>query len=105
MIAYEKKPNKTRRALILSLLVVLGFTIFLVSEKLMNDGEETLVFNEIPVLKLPDDESIRLPYTVDAIIAIDYFDGEAGDIPKVVEFEGVYRQSQGIDLILSLIHI
>lgn len=62
MIAYEKKSNKTRRALILSLLVVLCVSVFLLSEKMMQQGEETLVFNEtVPVIKLPDDESIQLP--------------------------------------------
>lgn len=102
MIAYEKKSNKTRRALILSLLVVLCVSVFLLSEKMMEQGEETLVFNEtVPVIKLPDDESIKLPYTVDGTIAIDYFDGKEGEVPKVVEFEGVFRPSQGIDVVYN----
>ena len=41
MIAYEKKSNKTRRALILSLLVVLCVSVFLLSEKMMQQGGNT----------------------------------------------------------------
>ena len=29
---------------------------------------------------------------------MDYFDGESGSIISVVEFEGVYRPSQGVDI-------
>ena len=104
MIAYEKKSKKTRRALILSLLTVLCVSVFLLSEQMMKEPQETLVFNETdPVLNLPKEEikteTVILPTKADVSIAIDYFDGKDGDVPKLVEFENVFRPSQGVDLI------
>lgn len=107
MIAYEKKNRKAKKRFLLSL----GCLILLVSGIFVYDfirPKTEPVFYEFPILQLPDtnksDEKpieekpqFILPYKEGKVV-VDYFDGENNDIISVVEFEGVYRPSQGVDI-------
>ena len=107
MIAYEKKNKKARKRFYLSL----GCLTLLVSGILIYDfmkPKTEPVFQNFPILQLPDKMMIDekqeeekpkfiKPYK-DGKVVVDYFDGENSDIISVVEFEGVYRPSQGMDI-------
>lgn len=108
MIAYERKKLKLRK----SVLLVLGCSVLLIGGFLANELNKPPiiepVFSDFPVLNLPDTkeepkEEVKekpqfiLPYKEGKVV-VDYFDGENGDIVSVVEFEGVYRPSQGVDI-------
>lgn len=99
MIAYEKK-SKSKKAFILSLSFILVVSVGFLTKSLFDkQNADTLVFkDELPVIKLPaSKEKIVKPFKVDATLAIDYFDGTSKNTTSIVEFEGVYRPSQGLD--------
>lgn len=108
MIAYEKKNKKARRTLIIGCGLFLVAAVTAASINLLPlDDTQVPVFQELPVLKLPDTpfeepkeetEQVMLPYDEGKIV-VEYFDGTAKEVPSVVEFEGVYRPSQGIDIV------
>ena len=50
--------------------------------------------NEKPIEEKPQ---FILPYKEGKVV-VDYFDGKTSEIISVVEFEGVYRPSQGVDI-------
>ena len=59
--------------------------------------EETL-----PVLALPDAQQKGVkPFSVDAQVVLDYYDGKESEINNITQFEGVYRGNQGIDYALN----
>lgn len=103
MIAYEKKNKKARRRFGVSIgiliLLIGGMAIY----PWLSPKQELPVFNEFPVLKLPDKkeekESLKvvLPYKEGKKV-VDYFTGESGKVVSIVEFEGIYRPSQGVDI-------
>ena len=106
MIAYEKKNRKARKRFYLSL----GCLILLISGILIFDfarPKTEPVFREYPTLQLPGTEKVEekveekpqfiLPYKEGKVV-VDYFDGKSSEIISVVEFEGVYRPSQGVDI-------
>ena len=106
MIAYEKKNKKAKKRFYLSL----GCLSLLVSGILIYDfmrPKTEPVFHEFPILQLPDStveekpveekKQFILPYKEGKVV-VDYFDGKSSDIISVVEFEGVYRPSQGVDI-------
>lgn len=107
MIAYENKNRKVRKKFVIGMsglvLLISGLAIF----DSMNPKTEP-VFQDSFVLQLPnsdkDDENVveektqfALPYKEGKVV-VDYFDGESSNIISVVEFEGVYRPSQGVDI-------
>ena len=107
MIAYEKKNKKARKRFYLSLgcLILLISGIFIYEEI---KPKSELVFQDLPVLQLPDTKEVEeklteekkvfiLPYKEGKVV-VDYFDGENSNIISVVEFEGVFRPSQGVDI-------
>lgn len=106
MIAYERKNRKARRRFIwsLGLLCILSGGILIYQKNMPT--EEVPVFNDFPVIQLPDTvkpaenqkKKIILPYKTGQKV-VDYFDGESSDILSIVEFEGVYRPSQGVDIV------
>lgn len=105
MILYEKKNKKAKR-----ITLVLGFlgliALGVVGFNQLNQKED-VVFNDKLVLKLPDLEEEKevvetkvrfiLPYDTGKKV-IDYFDGKSKEIISVVEFEGIYRPSLGVDI-------
>lgn len=96
MIAYEKR-RQPKKSLILVLVLILIVSVVLMSTQLVKKKEDTLVLNDVGlVLKLPmSKEMVQLPYKEGEIV-VDYFDGKVNELPTVIEFEGVYRPSQGI---------
>ena len=103
MRSYENNAVKwkKRSVIVLSLLLVVAVGTLTWVMNMRNDpGEPTVSENVEVTLPLPDtpaEEKVILPFTVDAQIAVDYFDGEAGETDKFTKFEDVYRSSQGID--------
>ena len=106
MIAYEKKNRKAKKRILVSL----GCLFLLVSGVFVYDfirPKTEPVFYEFPILQLPDTKlnekpieekpQFILPYKEGKVV-VDYFDGENSNIISVVEFEGVYRPSQGVDI-------
>lgn len=102
MIAYERKNKKAKRRFLLSIGIVSLFAVGIVTYQTLNP-KETPVFNEFPVLKLPqspkepDRERFILPYETGKKV-VDYFNGESGMMDSIVEYEGVFRPSQGVDI-------
>ncbi len=41
------------------------------------------------------------PFSVDAQVVLDYYDGKESEINNITQFEGVYRGNQGIDYALN----
>lgn len=104
MVAYEKKNKKARKRFYLSLGCLMLLVAGILALQEMMPQETPLVFHDFPVLKLPDKVSekeekpaVILPYKAGKKV-VDYFDGESSPIVSVVEFEGVYRPSQGVDI-------
>lgn len=110
MIAYERKNKKAKRRFYLSLGFLAVLVAGVIAYQTLMPNQTIPVFNDFPVLKLPDTEeeqqeeptaevkdTIILPYKKGSKV-VDYFDGESSDIVSIVEFEGVYRPSQGVDI-------
>lgn len=104
MYIYERKTNKIKMKLLVSLLILMlvgGF--FFYSQK--NDTKMVGLFkSEDEVrLQLPSieyEEVIMLPYNVNATTVTYFYDKEKDKSileNAIVEFEGVYRPSQGVD--------
>ena len=106
MIVYEKKNKKARKRIYLGL-SVLGLSALGIYGYNQLQPKEDTVFNDEMVLYLPDleetketvEETIKfiLPYETGKKV-VDYFDGKSKEIISVVEFEGVYRPSLGVDI-------
>jgi len=104
MILYEKKNRKARRiTLVLGFLGLIALGVFGFDQ--LNKKDEP-TFNDKLVLTLPDLEEkpvvetktqFILPYDTGKKV-VDYFDGKSKEIISVVEFEGVYRPSLGVDI-------
>lgn len=102
MIA-EKRNRRQRRNWSLGLGFMLMLVVGALAVSMYNpEIEEIPVFNEKLVIRLPQtqikEETIQLPYD-QGEVAVGYFDGISTEVPTVVEFEGVYRPSQGIDIV------
>lgn len=108
MIAYEKRNRKAKRNFYLSLglLFILGSTL-VIYETFKPKSDP--VFSDTFVLQLPNSDTENeeetstdrvqfiLPYKEGKVV-VDYFDGESSNIISVIEFEGIYRPSQGVDI-------
>lgn len=108
MIAYEKKNIKARKRFYLSIGCLTLLCVGIVTFEVLNPKVSEPVFQDFPVLKLPEFKEEKeetkketalfiLPYKQGKVV-VDYFDGENSEIISVVEFEGVYRPSQGVDI-------
>ncbi len=109
MYIYEKKVNKAKASIVIAFvtLIVLVSALFMVQQQ----SNVSLVSNqeEMPTsrLQLPSvtiEDTIILPFEVNASVATHFFDvakEEAILENAVVEFEGVYRPSQGVDYVFD----
>ena len=107
MLSYENKTFKWKKRgiLILScfLIIAVGTLTWMMNQQ-DPAVEPTVAENQEVVLPLPDEDLpdvVEKPFTVDAMIAVDYFDGENEENDAFTQFEGVYRSSQGIDYTLE----
>ena len=106
MIAYERVNRKAKRKVFIGIGLVILVGVGFMGYQHFTPKEEP-VFREELVLNLPDTEKINevidtkvqfiLPFEKGNVV-VDYFDGETGEIISVIEFEGVYRPSQGVDI-------
>lgn len=101
-MTYVKKNQITRRKWIIGISFLLIVSAGITAYNLLPKQSDLPVFQEEFVIKLPS----ALPSTQqqpikpfkEGIIAVDYFNGTSQDVVSVVEYEGVYRPSQGIDI-------
>lgn len=101
MYAYNKKSDRKKVvALGCAIILLCGFG-FLMQWYLTRDNTKlTPVISEEDeiVIKLPDkEENIIAPYTVEASVVLEYFDGSDHEVSDYTNFNGVYRPNQGID--------
>lgn len=102
MYSYTKKNKKAKRIVTGTLMVTLVAAVAGVSymNRTVDEAEQPVSKTEVnvPVISLPkgEEKAIR-PYKVEAVIAIDYYDGSDTDIANMTKFEGTYRANQGID--------
>lgn len=104
MYSYTKKRKLSKRKLVVTLSGLLVIVVaFLSYEYSLGNKPATPVFKEenAPVLTLPANASAtekgKKPFTVDAKVVLDFFDGLDNEVESVTEFEGVYRANQGMD--------
>lgn len=105
MYVYERKSNKTKVTLMVGFTILFLFVCALLVWRQNNDQvlsvakkEDQNVRLNLPVVT--HEESIVLPYTINASVLTHFFDAskEKSILENaVVEFEGVYRPSQGVD--------
>lgn len=105
MYVYEKKNNKAKGLIAVSFVVLFLFACLLFlyrykHEEVIRVGneEESAVRLQLPSLSY--EEAFVLPYSVNAAQLMNFFDPakDTDALEKaVVEFEGVYRPSQGVD--------
>lgn len=103
MYSYTRKNKHLKKYVLGSMFVVCLAAVLGVSYLVMNQGEEETASVgttdiDVPVIALPKttEKAIR-PYTVDANIVLDYYDGNDSEVDNMTKFEGVYRANQGID--------
>lgn len=102
MIAEKRNKNQRRNWIWgLGLMCVISVGVFTLN-LIPPNSEDIPVFHEKMILKLPQiqvkEETIQNPFD-QGEIAVNYFNGISSEIPTVVEFEGVYRPSQGVDIV------
>ena len=104
MYSYTKKRRFSKRKLIVALASVLVIVVaFLSYEYSLRKQPTTPVFQEesVPVLTLPANadasEKGKKPFSIEAKVVLDYFDGKDNEVESVTLFEGVYRANQGMD--------
>lgn len=105
MILYEKKNKKIRRRFYISFGILCLSAIGVYSYSKLRPTNDP-VFKDELVLFLPDLEEKEvvetkvqfiLPYDTGKKV-VDYFDGKTKEVISVVEFEGIYRPSLGVDI-------
>lgn len=101
MYAYNKKSDRKKVIALGCALILLCCSIFLM-QWYLNRGDDPIapVISEEDevVIKLPDkEESIIAPYTVEASVVLEYFDGSDHEVNDFTNLNGVYRPNQGID--------
>lgn len=103
MYSYTKEKKFPKRKMIVSLFCLLAISVSYLSYEYYEQrhAADTPVFKDenVPVLALPnsDAQKIYKPFSVEAVTALEFFDGKESEIENVTEFEGVYRGNQGID--------
>lgn len=107
MYSYVKERKLSKKKLLLSLACLLVAGCGLISYGFYQEQQskkESAVFKEetLPVLALPDAQQKGVkPFSVDAQIVLDYYDGKESKVNNITQFEGVYRGNQGIDYALN----
>ena len=104
MYSYKKKKRFPKRSLMVFMsCLCMCAAAYLTYEYTLQDKEaQTPVFNEdtTPVLNLPQSDTIEKgvqPFSVDAKVVLDYYDGSDTKVASLTKFEGVYRGNQGMD--------
>ncbi len=104
MYSYTKKSSHRKAAVIGAMSLILAVAAAGISYLLVPHDEgatDTPVSIEavnVPVITLPaQSEKAKRPYTVEASIVLDFYDGQTSEIPSMTKFEGTYRGNQGID--------
>lgn len=111
MIAYERTNKKAKRRFYLGMGFCALIAAGILTYQALIPPASVPVFSDFPVLKLPDreekpveeevtaevKEKVILPYKTGKKV-VDYFDGESSNIISIIEFEGVFRPSQGVDI-------
>lgn len=102
MYSYTKKKNHRKAIIIGSMTLMLAAAAVGVSYYLSQDTSEDLPVStkdiSVPVIALPkEEEQAKRPYSVEASVVLDYYDGSESDVPSMTKFEGTYRANQGID--------
>ncbi len=100
MQMYKQSRKKTKFIFGLSIVLVIAIALLIVQLLQVDTTvEEVAVLKEEEqVLDLPiQEQRVQLPFSVEAQIAIEYFDGQDHDVVDYTKFEGVYRPSQGMD--------
>lgn len=104
MYSYKKKKRFPKRSLMVFMsCLCMCAAAYLTYEYTLQDKEaQTSVFNEdtTPVLNLPQSDTIEKgvqPFSVDAKLVLDYYDGTDTKVASLTKFEGVYRGNQGMD--------
>ena len=102
MLSYENKTIrwKKRGIVVMScfLIIAVGTLTWMMNQD--PQTEPTVAEDQEVILPLPDEELpqiVQKPFAIDAVVAVDYFDGEENKTDTFVKFEEVYRSSQGID--------
>lgn len=104
MYSYTKEKKFPKRKLIVSLSCLLvAATAFMTYEYSMSKKtKDSAVFKEdtTPVITLPsgtqEEKGIK-PFSIDAKVALEYFDGKDSKVDNMTKFEGIYRANQGMD--------
>lgn len=104
MYSYKKKKGFPKRSLMVFMsCLCMCAAAYLTYEYSFQDKEaQTPVFKEdtVPVINLPQIDSIEKgvqPFSVDAKVVLDYYDGSETKVASLTKFEGVYRGNQGMD--------
>ena len=104
MYSYTKK-NKSQKKVVMTclmgalLMAVAGVSYFFTPTAAPSE-DVAVGTNDvaIPVITLPQtEEKAARPYTVDAIIAKDFYKVNETQVANMTKFEGTYRPNQGID--------
>lgn len=104
MYSYTKEKKFPKRKLIVSLsCLFVAATAFMTYEyALQKNKNDSAVFKEdtTPALTLPSnaqEEKGMKPFSVDAKVVLEYYDGKEAKVDNMTKFEGVYRANQGMD--------
>lgn len=104
MYSYKKKKRFPKRSLMvfMSCLCMCAAAYLTYEYTVQNEKAQTPVFNEDTsfVLKLPQSDTIEkgvLPFSAEAKVVLDYYDGSDTKVASLTKFEGVYRGNQGMD--------
>ncbi len=103
MYSYTKKNSHKKAVVIGAMSLVLavaaaGISYLLVPHEDSDNVPVSIEEVNVPIITLPaQTEKAKRPYTVEAAIVLDFYDGEASDVPSMTKFEGTYRGNQGID--------
>ncbi len=104
MYIYEKKVNKAKITIVASFAVLVGLAslIFIYDQNQTStvSNQESLPVKRLQLPRIETDEIVGLPFNINASTQTHFFDitKEASVLENsVVEFEGVYRPSQGVD--------
>lgn len=102
MYSYTKKNKKVKKlvtgAMMAALLAAVAGISYLNRQQEEANQPVSTTEVDVPVISLPkvEEKAIR-PYKVDAVVALDYYDGTSAGVANMTKFEGTYRANQGID--------
>ncbi len=105
MYTYNRKVSKTKVSIAvlsccLLLMVSILYTVQQSEPALPVSNETEVIRMQLPSVEVSTNEKLILPFRVDATIATHFFDSSKSSdalTNAVVQFEGVYRPSNGVD--------